>query len=285
MELSRQPYDYICFELLRLRTRYDNEKDNAVKVRIAKRYREVRKEFDSRGSQWTPSEHELDRIIKAVEDFKKEDDWCVAQGGHWITTEGRHLCIGDDKDIDEAYTERNLISRYGTTKFKFYKGYKETADAITYEYNNLPRQAKERLVEIEVNDSLKGYRELSGGKIPPNYAEALKGYEDLPVGGYWERNKGKITIQASAYRDEDARIYAFRHEAGHAIYDAVNNNFTEKQKWNSIWEKDSVTDYGKVSADEGFAEAYNYYKSAPLTTKEEHPEVFKFMEEYLKNES
>jgi len=75
-DLSRKSYSYMCFELLRLRTRYDNEKDNAVKVRIAKRYREVRKEFDSRGSQWIPSEHELDRIIKAVEEKSKDETKC-----------------------------------------------------------------------------------------------------------------------------------------------------------------------------------------------------------------
>jgi len=77
MELSRQSYNYICFELVRLRTRYDNENDNAVKVRIAKRYREVRKEFNSRGSSWNPSEHELDRIIKAVEEKSKDETKCT----------------------------------------------------------------------------------------------------------------------------------------------------------------------------------------------------------------
>jgi len=79
MELSRQTYHFICFELLRLRTRYDNEKDNTVKVRIAKRYREVRKEFDSRGSQWIPSEHELDRIINTVEIIEKERKYSKKQ--------------------------------------------------------------------------------------------------------------------------------------------------------------------------------------------------------------
>ena len=71
MELSKQSYSYICFELLRLRTRFDNEKDEAVKVRIAKRYREVVSEFNKRTDNWFWSEHELDRIIKAVDNVEK----------------------------------------------------------------------------------------------------------------------------------------------------------------------------------------------------------------------
>jgi len=99
MELSKQPYTYICFELLRLRSRYDNEKDNAVKVRIAKRYREVRKEFDSRGSQWTPSEHELDRIIKAVEEVKKQGE----EAGKWVTMDnGQKVFIREGESFNEA---------------------------------------------------------------------------------------------------------------------------------------------------------------------------------------
>jgi len=101
--LKNQSYNYICFELARLRTRYDNEADNGVRVSIAKRYREVVDEFNKRTDNWFWKEHELDRIIKAVEEFEKAD--LVEFEGHmgkWITVNGKHIFIREEESVNEA---------------------------------------------------------------------------------------------------------------------------------------------------------------------------------------
>lgn len=67
-ELNKQSFNYIKFEMARLRTRWDNEIDKDIRNKIAKRYLRIAEEFSRRSDNWFWTPHVLDRVIGKVEE-------------------------------------------------------------------------------------------------------------------------------------------------------------------------------------------------------------------------
>ena len=65
-KLSRQPDNYLWFEIARLRTLWNNNED--IRGRVENRYKLIKGEFSKRGLRFNLKEHELDTILRKREE-------------------------------------------------------------------------------------------------------------------------------------------------------------------------------------------------------------------------
>jgi len=215
-KLKNQSYNYICFEIARLRTRYNNETDDKVKVSIAKRYGEVVGEFNKRTNNWFWKEHELDRIIKAVEDFKKAEDWCSEAGGNWITHKGKHICveIRDESKIPEKIRERVTEDNRKYKKDWYVKRWRRKKELVERYANRFDDEGDKARVRM----ALKRFKveDLETVKVyPMNEQKYRRTFNSAPGGGGALYVPRRNTILLDPDAPNQREVY---HEMGHHIY-------------------------------------------------------------------
>jgi len=199
-------------------------------------------------------------------------DWCSEQGGKWITVEGKHICIGEDRDLGEGLTERTLISRDHKTKLIFDVGRRETVDEVSSLYNHLPEKKKKRVDYIRISRepyTLDEFYRSKGKEVPSEY----KKYGMPFVGGYYDKRTKEMGFFKGSTKET---IY---HEFGHVV---APQDYETANRWTeTVWKEEKVSKYANVNWDEGFAEAFVWYKKDPAGVKLRNPKTYKFMEEYL----
>jgi len=204
-----------------------------------------------------------------------EKDWCEGKGGKWITVEGKHICISEDKKIARDFYERTLLTPDHKVKLTYHESKKEMADYATSTYNSLPIKFKGEIKSIHLSNKRRTFEDVYAGRIPEDFTE----YKNDFVGGTWTLESKNITMYDKGSKE------SFLHELGHAIEPTLGDVGSEiSGKWTRVWAKERVSQYAKKNRFEGFAEAFKRYKTEPQLVKAGYPETYKFMEEYLSGE-
>jgi len=244
-------------------------KDNLGK-RIVKRYKLIVDEYNSRNLRWLWSKHKLDQLIKG--------DWCSEKGGKWITVEGKHICISDDKDLGEGNRQRNILGPDRKIKLTYNVSREDLTDDLSATLNSIPPNSKAgKVLDSDLKEvylynhpqTFAGACREQGFSIPEDYER----YADEQCGGFYYGSEKKIVMYAFS---SNSTLY---HEVGHAI---SPKDYEEANYWaESIWKEEKVSEYAKINWNEGFADAFRQFKLNPSKLKKEYPKTYEYMEEYV----
>lgn len=208
----------------------------------------------------------------------RKEDWCNSQGGSWITSEGKHICIGGEKTLDNGLKERILLGPNRKATMTYSEDKQGIANKFSSVYNSIEsdseagKRLRTGLSEVRLTDENKTigdtFRER-GSVLPEQY----KNLASEGCGGSYDYVHSRIVMY---FGSSEGSLY---HEMGHSIEPRAAPG--QKDIWGDVWFKEKVSSYAKVSKSEGFAEAFREYQSDKESLREKHPETFKFIEGWL----
>jgi len=208
----------------------------------------------------------------------KVEDWCEKAGGKWITSRGRHICIGIEHDtVDGKRRAVNILHDKDThTRFVWdKKADKEKVNDIKRNLTFVPKERLKGLHTIRVTDEEMTVGKFYEGRDLPAHMAV---YKDKPVQGYYTALLGEITITKTGKPD------VFYHEFGHHI--EGNLTAAEKDDWAQVWREEKVSNYASVNPNEGFAEAVSgyYWLFRGGGMEKRFPKTKKFLDGMLRGE-
>lgn len=199
-------------------------------------------------------------------------DWCEEAGGHWVTANGKHICISNDKEVSRGMFERKLL-REGKdpVRMLYSKDRKDLADKASGVYNALPTDKVGRIKEIRVLDDDITIEDYYSGEIP-GY---LRKYKVRHVKGLYNRKTQTITIYK---RGGESTLF---HEMGHGIAPREKGTIWIDKRWNDVWSSEKVSRYAAETPAEGWAEAFELYNIDKKKLKSGYPRTYKYVKEYV----
>jgi len=170
----------------------------------------------------------------------KAEDWCVAEGGKWITYRGKHICIGVETDDPgrEGYKVVNVLhDKYNKTRLHYSEDVdSEVVNKIKSGLQHYPVKVRADVNDVWVHNST---------------------INDCVVGAnLWQM--GLIELGDVRFVDTEG---TFHHEMGHSIW---NRQFktSDHLDWRLVG-GEPISLYGRTSAQEDFCESLKMYKTDP----------------------
>jgi len=209
---------------------------------------------------------EVARLRTMFNKLEKED-WCSEQGGKWITSKGRHICITEDYEFSrgkEDWMASSIIhGKNKATLMRWKKGSITDEQALEIKTNiqYYPKDIRESVNRVEITDGF-----LDSGVTGINYGVGKMGR--------------KSNIYLSTKED---LVGTLHHEIGHGVY----NNYVKvadarESRWSDIHKaKIAPSWYGTTSSEEDFAESLSLYKTDKKTLANEFPDRHEFIENVL----
>lgn len=189
-------------------------------------------------------------------------NWCKDAGGHWITSRGNHLCISDERELNDLDNSKVSVIIHDegiTTRFRRDgKVSDELATEVKSTLLSYPMGVKKDIKSVEVHTGYIGETTLG---------------VNIPV-------KGRSAIIVTTVKDP---IYTLHHEIGHEVWrEKIRGKTSPVMRWSAISSKPGhPTSYAKVSEEEDFAESLAMFKTDPGKLKKLSVDRYVFVSEVM----